>query len=407
MNSGGVYPKIISDGEGGAIVVWVDRRNGSDNIYAQKINSSGDIQWTPNGVAVCEASGTQTLPVMCSDGLGGAIFTWRDDRDYSSLYADIYAQKVNSTGDIQWNSDGNPICKLEEFQQHAQICTDDEAGAIISWCDERNENTTIYAQKINAKGEVSWDINGKKIADPAYLYYQYDPKICSDNNGGAILSWVESGSSQPNITINVQHIDLDGRLNWIKNGLIVRNTNGSVYDLQICSDLYGNALMTWRDFRRDQWDIYAQIVVNRDDSPTSNSPDDIITALNSPETIEWVLNDDVGEGDYRVLVNNSDENFYVLVDWTPWENDSSIVIPVNTSFLGLFCHKIEYFDNESQLGIPDLVFVNVEPPEQPNDPDDPNNRVISFGFYYLIYIVISLSLIFLFLIKRRYTRFLV
>lgn len=250
MNSGGVHPKIISDGEGGAIIVWEDNRNGSNNIYAQKINSAGDIQWTANGVAVCEAPNTQTLPVMCSDGAGGAIFTWLDDRDYFSLYHDIYAQRVNSIGDIQWNLDGNPICKLEEFQWYAQICTDGEGGAIIAWQDYRNDNATIYTQKINTNGEVLWDLNGKRVADPAYLYYQFDPKICSDNMGGAIISWVESSPSQPNTTLNVQQIDSEGRLNWFKNGLIVRNLSGGVYDLQLCNDIYGNALMAWRDFRR-------------------------------------------------------------------------------------------------------------------------------------------------------------
>ena len=33
-------PKIISDGRGGAIIVWEDLRNGiDDDIYAQRINS--------------------------------------------------------------------------------------------------------------------------------------------------------------------------------------------------------------------------------------------------------------------------------------------------------------------------------------------------------------------------------
>ena len=33
-------PKLVSDGQGGAIITWSDNRNGS-NIYAQRISSSG------------------------------------------------------------------------------------------------------------------------------------------------------------------------------------------------------------------------------------------------------------------------------------------------------------------------------------------------------------------------------
>ncbi|GAG77778.1 unnamed protein product, partial [marine sediment metagenome] len=129
-------------------------------------------------------------------------------------------------------------------------------GAIIGWKD-LNQNTTIYAQKINAEGEVFWGKNGKKIAEPGFLYYQYDLQICSDNIGGAFLSWVEAGPYQPITKFIVRHINSKGRLNWFNNGLLVRNLYGSPNDPQLCSDAYGNALLTWRDYRMDEYDIYA------------------------------------------------------------------------------------------------------------------------------------------------------
>ena len=54
-------------------------------------------QWTANGVAVCTAAG-QPVPsaVLASDGAGGAVITWYDDRSGSSQ--DIYAQRVDAGG---------------------------------------------------------------------------------------------------------------------------------------------------------------------------------------------------------------------------------------------------------------------------------------------------------------------
>src|SRR3989304_788331 len=52
-------PTIVSDGIGGAIITWFDFRNGDYDIYAQRINASGDVQWTADGVPICTATGSQ------------------------------------------------------------------------------------------------------------------------------------------------------------------------------------------------------------------------------------------------------------------------------------------------------------------------------------------------------------
>ncbi len=62
-------PRIVSDGTGGAIIVWQDERNplttGID-IYAQRIDSNGNFLWDPDGVAISTADDDQTLPELVS-----------------------------------------------------------------------------------------------------------------------------------------------------------------------------------------------------------------------------------------------------------------------------------------------------------------------------------------------------
>ena len=85
---------IVSDGDGGAIVTWHDFRSLVDyDIYAQRVNASGVPQWAANGVALSTAANDQIFPTIVSDGAGGAIVTWYD---YRSGSADIYAQRVNA-----------------------------------------------------------------------------------------------------------------------------------------------------------------------------------------------------------------------------------------------------------------------------------------------------------------------
>ncbi len=95
-SSSQLYPTIVSDGSGGAIITWQDGRSGNVDIYAQRINASGAVQWTADGVAISTASNNQLIPTIVSDGSGGAIITWQDYR--SGTTPDIYAQRVRSDG---------------------------------------------------------------------------------------------------------------------------------------------------------------------------------------------------------------------------------------------------------------------------------------------------------------------
>jgi hypothetical protein len=75
-------PAIITDGSGGAIVVWEDQRGGGWDIYAQHVLSSGTVDpaWPGDGTIICPAPGDQRRPEPVSDGARGAIVAWEDAR---------------------------------------------------------------------------------------------------------------------------------------------------------------------------------------------------------------------------------------------------------------------------------------------------------------------------------------
>jgi hypothetical protein len=159
--------QMCSDGAGGAIIVWQDYRTGSySDIYAQKINATGHVQWATNGVALCTATLSQYEPQICTDGAGGAIVTWSDERNGASN-DDIYAIRINSAGVVQWAANGIAICTVPVYEQfHPQICSDDAGGAIITWEDRRGGiGMDIYAQKINNDGSIAWQSNGIPVCN--------------------------------------------------------------------------------------------------------------------------------------------------------------------------------------------------------------------------------------------------
>ena len=138
-------PTGIPDGAGGTIVAWFDERAGIGNgdIYAQRISATGTPLWAASGVVLCTAGGEQTVPVILSDGTGGAIVAWLDRRNSSW---NLYAQRISADGSVQWTADGVALCTPTASQvARASIASDGLGGAIVTWFDVRSGSWDVYA----------------------------------------------------------------------------------------------------------------------------------------------------------------------------------------------------------------------------------------------------------------------
>jgi len=249
-----LYPTIVSDGAGGAIVTWQDYRSGTtSDIYAQRVNAAGVPQWTANGVALCTAAGVQQSPTIVSDGAGGAIVTWQDLRGGTTY--DIYAQRVNAAGVPLWTADGVAQCTAGNDQLVPMIASDGAGGVIVTWEDQRNGNFDIYAQRVNAAGVPQWTANG--VALCTALNNQSAPTIVSDGSGGAIVTWHDyrNGSAD----IYAQRVNATGVPQWVYDGVALCTAANHQFSPTIVTDGAGGAIVTWYDYRSGtSYDVYAQ-----------------------------------------------------------------------------------------------------------------------------------------------------
>ena len=243
-----VQPELTTDGAGGAVVTWIDYRNRTHyDIYAQRVNVAGAIQWTTNGVAVCAATGDQGNARITSDGVGGAIIVWQDHR--GSSY-DIYAQRINASGVVQWTANGVAICTATGDQEYSSVMSDGVGGAIIVWQDHRSGTSyDIYAQRINASGVVQWTANGVAICTATGD--QALPKLAPDGTNptsGAIITW-QDYSSGSNYDIYAQRVDALGNVLWTTNGVIVCAATEDQQYPEIAPSLYNAGTIVWQDGR--------------------------------------------------------------------------------------------------------------------------------------------------------------
>ncbi|HHJ38577.1 MAG: hypothetical protein AXA67_03855 [Methylothermaceae bacteria B42] len=318
------HARMISDGEGGTIIVWEDNRNkdifGNDNwdIYAQRLDADGNILWGTNGTPIAQGADQQRLPEIASDGSGGAIIVWKTG-------ANLYAQHIDANGNIQWHSGGVQISdnsSVDSFNPIA-IAPDGMGGAFIAFetalgvrCVRVQKNGNLVAPGINgialgggaiagggpaiagtAPGSVmvvmadGWCTRVQKVAADLSLPWganpvnlscdprrEARPDIVSDGSGGAFIAWVRQrhpvGDPAGNHVV-AQHLDSNGNALWAPGGLILVDSsivggNDAAWRINelipsITADGLGGAVVAWNDWRHESGlggndDIYAQSI---------------------------------------------------------------------------------------------------------------------------------------------------
>jgi|GEM_PF-940572 len=245
LASNTIYPMAVTDDSGGVIIAWSDSRNGLTDIYAQRLNADGFAMWSSNGIPIASEVDYQSISSITKGSQGGAIIVWNDKR---SGDWDIYAQKVDGSGNTLWQNNGIPVCIFDSIQGGGQSVSDNNGGAIISWVDCRNGNYDIYIQKINSNGVKVWDSTGIPIciADSA----QWREVLIFDGSGGAIIAWVDKrnyGASPQNWDIYGQHIDSSGTARWEINGMPICTAPGDQNGCSIVPDGAGGAIIKWRN----------------------------------------------------------------------------------------------------------------------------------------------------------------
>jgi Secretion system C-terminal sorting domain len=257
-------PAIASDGAGGVFITWQDDRSGI-TIYAQRVSAAGNILWTSNGIPIDSLFvDAQYAPVITSDGAGGAIIAWLDDPGDSSGYAYLYAQRINSSGSMQWTSKGVQVDTTQaSIQSLPTIASDGNGGAVLAWQRVSSKGIMdVCAQRINASGAIQWQKNGI-VVDTGLGNLSERPIIINDGAQGAIVAWTRyrETDSPASIRIYAQHIAAAGTVLWTTNGIPVCPAPPAIYAQMLpamISDGTGGAIVAWADGRIDPASEFAQ-----------------------------------------------------------------------------------------------------------------------------------------------------
>jgi hypothetical protein len=255
-------PVAVSDGSGGAIVVWQDGRRGAGNydIYAQHIDGDGNLLWAPSGVPVCVATNNQINPTVISDGNHGVFIGWQDYRKGTEY--DVYVQHLAADGSIfpasRFVTDGIPACSATNSQYYPALTGDGAGGAYVAWQDFRTgTDNHIFAQHLNAGGDVptGWPVNGTPVCQATFS--QYYPVVTSDGGTGLFVAWQDYRNGTTN-HIYAQHLTTSN-VGIVPDGVPISSAINGQFSPQIATDGTSGAFVTWYDARSGSTnDVYVQ-----------------------------------------------------------------------------------------------------------------------------------------------------
>ena len=236
-------PAVAVDADDNAIVVWIDRRNGDDDVYAQKYSQNGTKLWASDVRVNADGQiAEREYPDVAVDNNGNAVVVWKGDR----VADDMYVQKVDSNGNRMWPTD---IRVTNAAASIPSVAVDSEGKAVVVWryySFHDNQGGDIYAQKFDENGHRMWATDILVNSD-TISHYQWDPMVVTVGDSSSIVVWRESPSGDYG-DIYAQKLDSTGDRVWPIEIRVHSNISAITQFLgDIALDYDGNVIVVWTE----------------------------------------------------------------------------------------------------------------------------------------------------------------
>ncbi|HEX7343415.1 MAG TPA: hypothetical protein VF398_04065 [bacterium] len=218
----GGSPQMVSDGQGGAILLtW---RSTDAHLHAQRIDKYGYLRWGDlEGILVGGSGWWQgnTGFSICEDGAGGCWVAFHElhGTSWPPDFSDAHVQRFDSLGNKLFGELGVIVCDLDSnlVGSSTLLAPDGWGGVFVIWSEDRQDPTSwkVYGQHLNGTGIESWIHNGISISGETN-YDNTNPHIASGNPGFAFAFWHEAGG-----LLWGQRLDMEGNFHWGPEGILI------------------------------------------------------------------------------------------------------------------------------------------------------------------------------------------
>ena len=207
-----VNPYAVADHNGGACIAWEDSRieGNLEDIYMQHLDASGNALWENDGIAVVSQTRQQSFPKLAVANSNDIYVIWEDFRSGSNL--DLYAQRVDASGNPLWDETGLLICGDGGDQQAASIAVNLSGGIFAVWKDGRDYADDIYGTNLLPDGQPAdeWWVAGSGGVICEIAEHQTMPALTPLAPDQTLLAWVDwrSTEREPVMDLYMQSVNI-------------------------------------------------------------------------------------------------------------------------------------------------------------------------------------------------------
>lgn len=249
--------------ENETIFIWSDTRHGGRDIYAQKVDASGNSLWTEGGTPIALSEGRQEDPLAVPDGQGGVYIIWKDYRTEPEK-GDVYGQHVLSDGSLAWDTDGVPLSNLTGGQDALNLCVDGLGGAFAIWVDH-SESSGVYGQIYATRISFDGTILAPGVGIPVVTNVGGHATISLEygGDGHAVMVWNDTRIAEE-LDLYMQRMDATCTPQWStpeEGGIPLSNITGVDEIAPKVTHVSGDTMVVvWEDFRVNptSGDVYIQ-----------------------------------------------------------------------------------------------------------------------------------------------------
>lgn len=215
-------PVIASDGLGGCIVVWKDTVQESGEInsfYAQRISHTGNLLWGSGRRLFYGSNFPNHEPSILADTSFGLLVVCTYDTG-AGKYG-ILGQRLDYQGNFLWDSSGVMLHWPPGMVHYANVELTKICSSLsmfyCAWVDCRNydqNDDDIYLQKFDAFGNINFGLGGLAIStsrdSDGDVFERQSLQVISDGIGGVVVGWLCDVVQLPR-TLKAQRVDSLGQ----------------------------------------------------------------------------------------------------------------------------------------------------------------------------------------------------
>ncbi|HNY01057.1 MAG TPA: carboxypeptidase-like regulatory domain-containing protein [Bacteroidales bacterium] len=149
------YPAIaLPPGSTDIYVFWneMNTLQSQWGIYGQKVNSAGVVQWATSGMVFIPVSTTDVYPYEARNTNSDVILVY--EQYTNAVDGMIKAMRISPTGSQVWSPAQKDVCTVSSQKVHPVVGEFVTNQWIVSWEDDRNGVSDIYAQNLQLDGSL-------------------------------------------------------------------------------------------------------------------------------------------------------------------------------------------------------------------------------------------------------------